>query len=58
MAFCSARKGSNVGLWVGGINLDRGFHSIAGPCSVESAEQMNIAVDVLADCGVRILRGG
>ncbi len=58
MALYSARKGFNVGLTVGGINLNRGFHIIAGPCSVESAEQMNAAAAVLAGHGVRILRGG
>jgi 3-deoxy-7-phosphoheptulonate synthase len=58
MALYSARKGFNVGLTVGGINLNRGFHIIAGPCSIESAEQMNAAAAVLADSGVRILRGG
>ena len=58
MALYSARKGFNVGLTVGGINLNRGFHVIAGPCSVESAEQMDAAAAVLADHGVRILRGG
>lgn len=58
MALYSARKGFNVGLTVGGINLNRGFHIIAGPCSVESAEQMSAAATVLAGHGVRILRGG
>ncbi|MDQ6768295.1 MAG: 3-deoxy-7-phosphoheptulonate synthase [Candidatus Eremiobacteraeota bacterium] len=58
MALYSARKGFNVGLTVGGINLNRGFHIMAGPCSVESAEQMNAAATVLAARGVRILRGG
>jgi 3-deoxy-7-phosphoheptulonate synthase len=58
MALYSARKGFNVGLTVGGVNLNRGFHVIAGPCSVESAGQMAAAATVLADCGVRILRGG
>ncbi len=31
---------------------------IAGPCSVESEEQVNRAADVVAKTGVRILRGG
>jgi 3-deoxy-7-phosphoheptulonate synthase len=58
MALYNARKGFNVGLTVGGMNLNRGFHVIGGPCSVESAEQMNAVAAVLADHGVRILRGG
>lgn len=58
MALYSARKGFNVGLSVGGINLNRGFHVVAGPCSVESAEQINAVAAHLAGKGVRILRGG
>jgi len=58
MALYSARKGFNVGLTVGGINLNRGFHVVAGPCSVESAEQVNTVAAHLAGKGVRILRGG
>jgi 3-deoxy-7-phosphoheptulonate synthase len=58
MALYSARKGFNVGLTVGGINLNRGFHVMAGPCSVESAEQVETTAAHLAGKGVRILRGG
>jgi 3-deoxy-7-phosphoheptulonate synthase len=58
MALYSARKGFNVGLTVGGINLNRGFHVMAGPCSVESMEQVETAAAHLAGKGVRILRGG
>ena len=58
MALYSARKGFNVGLTVGGINLNRGFHVMAGPCSIESAEQVGAAASHLAGKGVRILRGG
>ncbi len=58
MALYSARKGFNVGLTVGGINLNRGFHVMAGPCSVESKEQVEAAAAHLAGKGVRILRGG
>jgi 3-deoxy-7-phosphoheptulonate synthase len=58
MALYSARKGFNVGLTVGGINLNRGFHVMAGPCSVESADQVGAVASHLAGKGVRILRGG
>jgi 3-deoxy-7-phosphoheptulonate synthase len=58
MALYSARKGFNVGLTVGGINLNQGFHVMAGPCSVESAEQVESTAAHLAAKGVRILRGG
>jgi 3-deoxy-7-phosphoheptulonate synthase len=58
MALYSARKGFNVGLTVGGVNLNRGFHVIGGPCSVESREQVTATAAHLAGKGVRILRGG
>jgi 3-deoxy-7-phosphoheptulonate synthase len=58
MALYSARKGFNIGLTVGGVNLNRGFHVIAGPCSVESKAQIDSAAAHLAGKGVRILRGG
>lgn len=58
MALYSARREFNVGVRVGGINLNQGFHIIAGPCSVESIGQINAAATVLAEHGVRILRGG
>ncbi|HXW51963.1 MAG TPA: bifunctional 3-deoxy-7-phosphoheptulonate synthase/chorismate mutase [Candidatus Acidoferrales bacterium] len=58
MALYSARREFNVGVRVGDINLNRGFHIIAGPCSVESIGQINAAAKVLAEHGVRILRGG
>lgn len=58
MALYSARKGFNVGLTVGGVNLNRGFHVMAGPCSIESPDQMDAAAAHLAGKGVRILRGG
>ena len=52
MALYSARKGFNVGLTVGGINLNQGFHVMAGPCSVESAEQVDSTAAHLAAKGV------
>jgi 3-deoxy-7-phosphoheptulonate synthase len=58
MALYSARKEFNVGVRVGDLNLNQGFHVIAGPCSVESVGQINAAASVLAEHGVRILRGG
>jgi 3-deoxy-7-phosphoheptulonate synthase len=58
MALYSARKGFNIGLTVGGVNLNRGFHIVAGPCSVESETQIETTAAHLAGKGVRILRGG
>src|SRR3989442_15472524 len=31
---------------------------MAGPCTVESAEQMNAIAPIMKECGVRILRAG
>jgi 3-deoxy-7-phosphoheptulonate synthase len=31
---------------------------MAGPCTVESAEQISTVAAVMSDCGIRILRGG
>lgn len=58
MALYSARREFNGGVRVGDLNLNAGFHVIAGPCSVESVGQINAAAAVLAEHGVRILRGG
>lgn len=44
---------------VGASALGRGaFQVIAGPCSVESREQLHRAVKDLTGCGVRLIRGG
>lgn len=44
---------------VGGLEIGNGEPVvIAGPCGVESWEQMDQAAAVLADLGVRIMRGG
>jgi 3-deoxy-7-phosphoheptulonate synthase len=58
MALYGARKEFKIGVRAGDINFNRGFHVVAGPCSVESAAQINAAAAVLAEHGVRILRGG
>jgi 3-deoxy-7-phosphoheptulonate synthase len=58
MALYGARREFNIGVRIGDINLKEGFHIIAGPCSVESVGQINAAATVLAEHGVRILRGG
>ena len=58
MALAGAKKEFNAVFSVNGTNLKRGFHIIAGPCSVESAEQIHAAAAHLAGLGVRILRGG
>ena len=31
---------------------------MAGPCTVESAEQIDTIAGIMSDCGIRILRGG
>lgn len=37
---------------------DGGFTVIAGPCTVESARQMEIVADAVKSCGCAVLRGG
>jgi 3-deoxy-7-phosphoheptulonate synthase len=37
---------------------DGSFNVMAGPCSVESSEQLMACAAVIADCGVQMLRGG
>src|SRR5262244_2931667 len=39
---------------VGGRNIVM----MAGPCTVESAEQVSTIAGIMNDCGIRILRGG
>jgi 3-deoxy-7-phosphoheptulonate synthase len=34
------------------------FHIMAGPCSIESEEQVRKTVEFLVSCGVRVMRGG
>lgn len=45
---------------VGGIAIGRGLPPVvvAGPCSVESREQIHVAAEALAALGVQALRGG
>ncbi|MBS3956700.1 MAG: 3-deoxy-7-phosphoheptulonate synthase [Clostridiales bacterium] len=43
---------------VGAIARDRGMTIIAGPCSVESREQMREVASTLMELGVRVMRGG
>jgi len=39
---------------IGGRNIVM----MAGPCTVESAEQVSAIADIMSDCGIRVLRGG
>jgi 3-deoxy-7-phosphoheptulonate synthase len=39
---------------IGGRNIVM----MAGPCTVESAEQVSTIAGIMSDCGIRILRGG
>jgi 3-deoxy-7-phosphoheptulonate synthase len=43
---------------VGDIQIGKGFTVIAGPCSVESEEQMIITAQKVKDAGANLLRGG
>lgn len=40
------------------FNLKSNFHIFAGPCSVESLEQMELTAQFLVDCGFKFIRGG
>lgn len=43
---------------IGAVERDAGITIIAGPCSVESREQMREVAATLAEIGVRVMRGG
>ncbi|WP_175059375.1 3-deoxy-7-phosphoheptulonate synthase [Thermococcus sp. 2319x1] len=43
---------------VGGVKIGDGFTVIAGPCAVESQEQIMKIAEFLAEKGVKVLRGG
>lgn len=46
-------------IWVGDVPIGGNFFSvIAGPCSVESEEQMSEIARALSKLGIRLLRGG
>lgn len=53
-----ARKEDTL-IWIGDIPVGGNFlNIIAGPCSVESEEQINETARALAGLGIRLLRGG
>src|SRR5262249_25664954 len=44
-----------------GTQVDVGGQAVvmmAGPCTVESAEQVTTSAGILSECGIRIIRGG
>lgn len=43
---------------IGAVTRDAGVTIIAGPCSVESREQMREVAATLAELGIRVMRGG
>ena len=43
---------------VGGVKIGEGFTIIAGPCAIESEEQIMRVAEFLAEKGVKVLRGG
>ncbi len=52
-------KQSDTVIDVNGVKIGGGHVGmIAGPCSVESYDQMDITASKLSSCGVKILRGG
>jgi 3-deoxy-7-phosphoheptulonate synthase len=43
---------------IGAVNRDAGMTIIAGPCSVESLEQMREVAACLSELGIKVMRGG
>ncbi len=43
---------------VGNVKIGDGFTVIAGPCAIESEEQITKVAEFLAEVGVKVLRGG
>ncbi|WP_148266052.1 3-deoxy-7-phosphoheptulonate synthase [Pyrococcus sp. ST04] len=43
---------------IGDVKIGEGFTIIAGPCAIESEEQIMKVAEFLAELGVRVLRGG
>ena len=43
---------------IGAVTRDEGMTIIAGPCSVESLDQMREVADCLSGLGVKVMRGG
>ncbi len=54
----SAAQGDQTAAAVGAVERDGGVTIIAGPCSVESRDQMDEVGAALVEMGVRVLRGG
>jgi 3-deoxy-7-phosphoheptulonate synthase len=53
--------GTVVKVGPAGRQIEIGSHKVvmmAGPCTVESAEQVSAIAGIMSDCGIRILRGG
>lgn len=57
LAARSAKEQGTV-VRVGGAEFGRGFCLVAGPCAVESAEQMAVIAPAVARSGAAVLRGG
>ncbi|WP_018465088.1 bifunctional 3-deoxy-7-phosphoheptulonate synthase/chorismate mutase [Calidithermus timidus] len=51
-------KPEDTKVQVGEVVFGQGKHLIAGPCSIESEEQLMATARFLAERGVRVLRGG
>ena len=43
---------------IGAVNRDQGMTIIAGPCSVESLDQMREVAACLSELGIKVMRGG
>ncbi|MDZ4180422.1 MAG: 3-deoxy-7-phosphoheptulonate synthase [Coriobacteriia bacterium] len=54
----AAEESRSASAGVGAVQRDGGVTIIAGPCSVESREQMREVAATLAELGIRVMRGG
>lgn len=52
------KEGSRIDLGAGAVISEDSFSLIAGPCSLESEQQIDIISDFLVEQGVRMMRGG
>ncbi len=58
LKLASTEPGKRTTIKVGNINIGTGLIVMAGPCSVESEEQMLLAAHAVKNAGANVLRGG
>ena len=58
LKLASTEPGKRTTIKIGNVNIGSGLVVIAGPCSVESEEQMLTAAHAVKNAGADVLRGG